>query len=62
MIADAASRRPMIRGAGNSIADTFAVFVPLADWRWSQHGPTWAYTGQGGEAEAIDGILEALRL
>src|SRR4051795_7176329 len=55
LIREAPHGRPMVRGAGNSNADTFAVFVPLADWRWSSSNSSWAYCGRGSEAEAILG-------
>ena len=53
---------PMVRGAGNSNADTFAVFVPVADWRWAKLGTSWAYGGPGREPDAIDGVRAALRM
>lgn len=62
LIRQAALRGPLVRGAGNSNADTFAVFVPVADWRWSVANGTWAYSGRGGEYEAVQGIRTALRL
>ena len=61
-IRQAAASGPMVRGAGNSNADTFAVFVPVADWRWTMRGPNWTYVGPGREPDAIQGILAALRM
>ena len=58
----AALERPLVRGAGNSNADTFAAYVPLADWRWSKHGTTWAYMGRGREDDAIDAIKTELEM
>ena len=57
----AASTGPMVRGAGNSNADTFAVYVPLADWRWSKRGGSWTYVGRGREAQAIHQIRAKLQ-
>lgn len=61
MIRDAAAQRPMVRGAGNSNADTFAVFVPLADWRWRHDDFGWRFSGSGREIDALHGVREVLR-
>ncbi len=57
----AASMGPMVRGAGNSNADTLAVYVPLADWRWSKLDGVWTYVGRGREADAIHHIRAKLQ-
>lgn len=62
MVRDAVRAGGMERGKGLSNIDTFGVLVPLADWRWSLVGSTWAYTGVGSEQRATVGIRNALRL
>lgn len=44
----------MVRGAGNSNEDTFAVFVPLPAMRWSRTGGSWVANGPTKEAAARD--------
>lgn len=46
----------LVRGAGNSNEDTFAVFVPLASMRWTRRNGVWVATGET-DGNAARGIL-----
>lgn len=53
----------LIRGAGNSNEDTFAVRVPLADRRWSRGDDfVWHWHGVGVELDAIESLRTRLSL
>jgi hypothetical protein len=53
----------LARGAGMSNEDTFAVFIPLADRRWSRDPQgLWNWTGSGDEAQAVTSVRESLGL
>jgi hypothetical protein len=41
----AAIRKGFVRGAGKSNEDTFAVFVPLAQMRWTRRNGVWSISG-----------------
>jgi hypothetical protein len=51
----------LVRGAGNSNEDTFAVKVPLAGWRWSRGDDfVWHWQGVGVETDAVESLREQL--
>jgi hypothetical protein len=51
----------LARGAGMSNEDTFAVFFPLADRRWSRDPQgSWNWTGDGDEATAVSSVRSSL--
>jgi hypothetical protein len=53
----------LIRGAGNSNEDTFAVKIPLADCRWSRGADfVWHWHGVGVELDAIESLRSRLCL
>lgn len=45
-IRSAVTTNGLVRGAGNSNEDTFAVFVPLAAMRWTRKDGSWVATGE----------------
>jgi hypothetical protein len=51
----------LVRGAGKSNDDTFAVKIPLADRRWSRGDDfDWQWHGIGVETDAIESLQELL--
>lgn len=60
-IRDAVERGGLRRGMGQSNDDTFAVLVPLANFRWSARaGQPWQYVGDGTETAALAALRTAL--
>lgn len=49
----------LVRGAGNSNEDTFAVFVPLPSMRWARRNGAWVATGET-EERVARGVLADL--
>jgi hypothetical protein len=54
-----AAPRGLLRGAGKSNEDTYAVKVPIADRRWSRTDGAWRWAGLGSADQAV-GSLQAL--
>lgn len=46
-----AVKEGLVRGAGRSNEDTFAVTIPLARHRWERKGSSWDYFGDGTAVE-----------
>lgn len=53
--------RGLVRGAGNSNEDTYAVFIPLARMRWSRTGEGWAASGSEPETKSLSLLADALQ-
>lgn len=51
----------LVRGAGNSNEDTYAVFIPLAEMRWSRVREGWAASGSEPESAALSRFADALQ-
>ncbi|MEY4364745.1 MAG: hypothetical protein RLZZ305_89 [Actinomycetota bacterium] len=53
-------RKGMVRGAGNSNEDTFAVFVPLARMRWTRRDGKWVPGGEEKEPGSLRRLTACL--
>jgi len=51
----------LVRGAGNSNEDTYAVYIPLARMRWSRSREGWAASGSEPESASLSRLADALR-
>jgi hypothetical protein len=55
-----AIRKGFVRGAGKSNEDTFAVFVPLAQMRWTKRNDLWSVSGNLPEEAVIPRLVAEL--
>jgi hypothetical protein len=55
-----AIRKGFVRGAGKSNQDTFAVFVPLAQMRWTKRSGFWSASGNFPDQVVISRLVEEL--
>lgn len=54
-------KRGLVRGAGNSNEDTYAVFVPLARMRWSRLNGDWVAAGDQPESTSLSLLVSTLQ-
>lgn len=60
LIANRVRAGGLMRGLGDSNDDTFAVMVPLPDYRWKRTEGEWHWTGAGEEEPAIESVRNQL--
>ena len=53
-------KKGLVRGAGNSNEDTYAVFIPLPRMRWARNKERWAASGSESEIASISRLADAL--
>jgi hypothetical protein len=56
----AAIRRGFVRGVGNSNEDTFAVFVPISQMRWTKQNGLWNVAGKDPDELVVSRLVAEL--